>query len=825
MLLQFGYFSFLIAMKKIMGFILLAISSSICFAQSHGKLIKVTVVTEQEQPLAGVTVQLRKIDSTIIQVEVSDKLGVAEFYNLSENNYLLRISHVGFQTIAFDIKNLQQKEGLSQVIRLKQATGVLGNVTVSSAKPFVQFAPDKTIVNVDAGITNAGTSVMDVLEKSPGVTVGRDGTISMKGKPQVMVLIDGKQTQLSGADLQTYLSGISASQVDVIELIDNPGAKYDAAGNTGIINIKTKKLRQKGFNGSLSVSAGQGIYNKSNNSLNLNYRNGKVNLFLNYGNNLSRDMMKMYALRKYFNQNGSDSLLLQQPNLTRTKIRAHNIKAGLDFFATNNTTLGVVFTGAFVDRTTRSYSTIDWMSPDYMIDSTIITYGTRFNEFRRAGININGNHTFSNKDVLSADVDFIRFEIKGGQFFETQLSTPGSVTYATRGNIPSTLDIFTAKLDYTKRFRQYLWEAGMKTAHTKTDNLAEYFFYDGINWYDDLSRSNHFLYDEQISAVYSSLSTDARKWQFQAGLRYEYTGYKANQLGNALVKDSAAKRDYGSLFPSAFITYHADSSNNLTFRFGRRIDRPQFQNLNPFIITINKYTFEGGNPYIRPQYTWNFELVHSYKNLISTGISYSYLKDYFSQIFIIDSNASNINKNVIIYTRGNVGNFQSFGATITLQIPVTKWWNLTRVAVYTHKIIKGVVWKPIEARIHQVNISANNQFQFKKGWAAELSGWYQGNSQIDLQEIVTPRGEMGFGLSKQIMKGKGTLRLNVRDILYTQNYSGYSNFENSDEPFEVKWDSRVARVAFTWRFGKAMKAIKRSSGSAAEETERVGTGN
>lgn len=812
-------------MKSIFGFILLTICSGICFAQSQGKTARIIVVTEQQKPFSGANVQLLNTDSTLIKLQVSDKSGVAEFNNLSANNYLVQVSHTGFQPVIIDIKNLQQNGGLDRVVILSPATGMLNNVSVTTKKQFIEFAPDKTVVNVDAGITNAGTSVMDVLEKSPGVTVGRDGTISMKGKPQVMVLIDGKQTQLSGADLQTYLSGISASQIDVIELIDNPGAKYDASGNSGIINIKTKKLRQIGFNGSLSVSLGHGFYAKSNNSLILNYRNGRVNVFINYGKGLVREMMKMYTLRKYFDQNRNDSLLLQQPNKTKTKISADNIKAGLDFFVSNNTTIGLAFTGAYSDRRTSSVSTIDWMTPDFIIDSTINTWGSRFVDFRRSGVNVYGNHTFSNKDVLSMDVDLISFKINGGQFFETQLSIPGSITYATNGDVPSTLDIFTAKLDYTKRFKQYLWEGGMKTAHTKTNNLAEYSFNNGQGWFDDLSRSNHFLYDERISSVYSSLSTDAKKWQFQGGLRYENTSYKANQLGNAVVKDSAFKKEYGNLFPSAFITYHADSSNSFTFRFGRRIDRPQFQHLNPFIITINKYTFEGGNPYIMPQFTWNFELVHNFKQLISTGISYSYLRDYFSQIFVIDSNSSNVNKNVIIYTRGNVGSFKSFGATVTLQLPVTKWWSLTSVAVYTHKIIKGVVWEPIEARVHQLNISANNQFQFKKGWTAELSGYFQSNSQIDLQESLTPRGEMGFGVSKQIMKGKGTLRLNVRDILYTQNYSGYSLFQNSDEPFKVKWDSRVARISFTWRFGKAMKAVKRSSGGATEETERVGTGN
>ena len=195
--------------------------------------------------------------------------------------------------------------------------------------------------------------------------------------------------------------------------------------------------------------------------------------------------------------------------------------------------------------------------------------------------------------------------------------------------------------------------------------------------------------------------------------------------------------------------------NTFTLRLGRRIDRPQFQNLNPFLVTINKYTFEGGNPFIRPQYTWNIEMMHTYKQLLSTGISYSYLKDYFSQIFIIDSNSSNVNKNIIIYTRGNVGTFHNFGVTASLQVPVTKWWSLTGVAVYNHKIIKGFVWAPIKATVNQLNISLNNQFQFKKGWAAELSGYYLSNSQIDLQETLTPQGELGAGISKQDLKRKG----------------------------------------------------------------------
>jgi iron complex outermembrane receptor protein len=783
------------------------------------------VLSADQMPVNKATVTLLNLDSSVVAVDLTDNNGKVIFSKAAAKQYIIRVSNIGNKTVWRNI-DLSKRSGLiEETIRMEADILLLKDVSVTAKKPAVQFLPDKTVVNVEASISSAGATVMDVLEKSPGITIGRDGTIIMKGKPQVMVLIDGKQTQLTGTDLQAYLSGLSASQVSTIELIDNPGARYDAAGNAGIINIKTKTNKQKGFNGSLSLSLGQGYYTKSNNSINLNYRFGKLNLFANYGVRLGMERMNIWALRKYKDANGNDSLLLQQPNLTTQDITSHNLKTGLDFFATKNTTLGIVFTGNINDREVGSFSTIDWMSPSYHIDSTIITSGTRHIRFERAGINMNARHVIDASSEISGDVDFIKFNINGDQYFQTQLSAPGSTIAATKGYIPSSLDIFTGKLDYSKRFKQLTWEAGLKTAITKTDNLANYYFHDGTAWQADLSRSNHFLYDESINSLYSSIDEQQAKWHWQLGMRYEFTSYKANQLGNSVVKDSSFKRNYGSLFPSGFVSYSADSNNTFTLRIGRRIDRPQFQNLNPFLVTINKYTFEGGNPFIKPQYTWNFELTHNYKGILSTGISYSYLKDYFSQIFIIDSNNSNVNKNTIIYTRGNVGIFKNLGITAILQTPVTTWWNLTTTLVFNNKIIEGYVWRPITARISQLNIALNNQFKFKKGWAGEVSGYYLTKSQIDLQEYLTPQGELDFGASKQIMDNKATLRLTVRDIFHTQNYSGYSTFQNSDEPFKIKWDSRVVRLTFSWRFGKAMKAIKRSAGGAIEETERVGTGN
>ena len=791
------------------------------FAQDK-RTIHITVLNEQKTVLPGSTVYLLGADSLAIRSAATSALGVYVYKEIKAGKYLVMASQSGYNNEYSSLIDLEKNASFSTTITLKVKSSLLKDVTVVSKKPAIEFLADKTVINPDATISNAGATIMDVLEKSPGITVNKDGSIIMKGKPSVTVMIDGKLTQLSGADLQAYLSGIPASQVDVVELIDNPGAKYDASGNAGIINIKMKANKVKGFNGSLNVSAGQGVYSKTGNSLNLNYRNGKLNWFLNYGNRSSKEFQDIWTLRRYVNSNNQDSVLLEQPNFGKNSQDGQNIKTGFDLFLNKKTTLGLVFTGGFFNSRAKTYSDIKWMDPKYKLDSTINTLGENNRRFKRGGINLNGKFKINESSELAADLDYVSFKINGDQKYQTQLIAPGSDILVNKGNIPSRLKIFTAKLDYTKRYKKLVLETGLKTALNKTDNLAEYYLKgNGNDWLPDLSRSNHFLYNESISAAYASVDMEKGKWHWQAGVRFEYTSYKAQQLGNALVKAAAFTKNYGSLFPTAFLSYQVDSNNSFTFRAGRRIDRPPFQQLNPFLTILNKYTFEGGNPFIKPQYTWNFAVAHTYKQMLTSELSYSYLKDYFSQIFIIDSNSSNINKNIIIYTRGNVGSFQNFGITETFQYPLTKWWNITAEAVYNYKIIKGVVWAPLEARISQLNISINNQFQLKNGWSFELSGYYQTRSQIDLQEWLEPQGELNAGVAKQIMKKKGTLKLSVRDLTYFQNYSGYSTFQNSVEPFTIKWDSRVVRLSFSWRFGKTMKAVSRSEGGAADELNRV----
>ena len=340
-----------------------------------------------------------------------------------------------------------------------------------------------------------------------------------------------------------------------------------------------------------------------------------------------------------------------------------------------------------------------------------------------------------------------------------------------------------------------------------------------IGWKEDLGKTNHFLYTENIHALYSNLEKKADRWTLQAGLRYELTNYKANQLGNSLQKDSAFSRDYNSLFPSASVNFEADSMHQFMLSAGRRIDRPAFQKLNPFLFIINKYTYQQGNSLIRPQYTWNMEFSHVFKNMITTTVGYSITKDYFSQLFLSNSDGT------VIYTEGNFSRMRNVSVQLSANASPLSWWSFNAQGTFNHKRIEGVLWEKYIASIGQANFSINNQFKFKKNWSTELSGFYITKSQNDIQEVLEPNGQVAVGVAKQVLKNKATIRLTLRDIFYTQNMTGFTEFKQATEYFKLKRDTRVCTIGFVYRFGKSFKsAVKRSGGGARDEIERVGAG-
>lgn len=809
-------------MRKILHFLLgvcvLSFTTSIS-AQNTGNTDGFTVIitNPQKELLEGAVVEiLNGTSKKLVKSAVTNKNGVSVFYMALSADHIINASFIGFtaKTIALTKEVLADKK---IAIELQPTSGTLNNVSVTARKPFIQQAQGKVLVNVDASLTNAGTTVLEVLEKSPGVMVDKNGGISLQGKAGVLVLIDDKQTYLSGADLNNLLSGMSSSQVEQIELITSPSAKYDASGNAGVINIKTKKNKQVGFNGVLTSAFTQGRYPKGNNSIVMNYRNGKLNAFFTYSNNLNKNFTSIYALRRYYNNSGTLLSLLDQPTLFLSRNFSNTVKAGLDFYASTKTTLGIALTGITVDRNGTSDATASWKNAAGNTDSSIRTLGATGYRFTNGGINLNGKHTISKTQELSVDFDLLKYSINNNQSFTSLFQSAGGYTEGSLGALPSSISIFSAKADYSiQTSKNGKLESGYKASGINTDNVAAYQRYDGISWKEDLGKSNHFLYRENIHALYTSFAQKISKLEFQLGLRYENTNYNGHQLGNSARSDSAFEKNYAGLFPSGYITYQVDSSNAFTVTAGRRIDRPAFQKLNPFVTIINKYTYERGNPFFQPQYSWNMELSHQFKQLLTTTVSYSIIKDYFSQLFLSEGN------DILVYTNGNVGKMYNLGISVAVQATPVKWWTLSGQAIYNYKELKGYQNVNYNSTVSQLNMSMNNQLRLGKIYTAEISGFYTTQARNDLQELLSPTGQMSAGIARPVLNKKGTLKFSVRDIFYTQAMEGNTDFPNADEYFILRRDSRVFNIAFTYRFGKPLKTTRRNSGSAGDEIQRVG---
>jgi iron complex outermembrane recepter protein len=417
------------------------------------------------------------------------------------------------------------------------------------------------------------------------------------------------------------------------------------------------------------------------------------------------------------------------------------------------------------------------------------------------------------------DLDYLQYSTLGKQDFDNQLLETGGYDSVFRSSIPTTIDIYSGKLDLEAGLGGgATLQAGVKLSSSHTDNAATYQDLVGQQWVVDETRSNHFVYQENIQALYTSVEGKFHKIGYQAGLRYEHTGYTANQFGNSVQRDSVVSRDYGSFFPSGYISYTIDSLSSLTLTVGRRTDRPPFQTLNPFLYIINKYTYETGNPYLLPQYTWNFELTHQYGERFTSTLSYSRLTNYFSQIFLADSTGT-----ILFYTQGNVGVVDNYGVSENISVKPAGWWAAQVGAFLNYKWFRGFDGNDYTSSIWQLTANMSNQFGFGRGYAGELTGFYTTRARNDIQELLYPTGQVSMGVSKGVLKKKGTVRVSFRDILYTGAMEGLTSFPDASEYFKIKRDSRVVAVGFTYRFGGTYKVV-RHEGGAGEEEERVQSG-
>ena len=817
-------------MKKLFTTLVFASLGFCSFAQNGGKISGVIQDGGNQKIIDAAAISLLKAkDSSLVKISVTDKEGNFSFENVKDGNYIVSASSIGHtkvysQPLVIDAANTSVAIGTLQLIPVNKN---LAEVVVTSKKQFIERKIDKTVLNVDASITNAGSTAMEVLEKAPGVSVDKDGNISLKGKQGVIIMLDGKPSYISGADLVNFLRNLPASNLDQIEIMTNPSAKYDASGNSGIINIKTKKNKQKGFNGSLSSTYGQGVYGKTNNSLNLNYRVGKVNIFSTLSANYRKGFQQLDINRKYTNPDKSIKATFEQNTQSLRENYNYNAKVGADFYASKKTTLGIVLTGYTTPGKETGTSTSFLQSSTGSVDSIVTADRIENSKWKNGAVNLNLRHTYdSTGRELSADIDFLQYKSGKDQLFTNSIFNPDwtkKYNDQLAGDLPSNIKIYSAKADYTLPLQKTLKiETGVKFSYVTSDNNANYFNVVNGTKNIDWEKTNHFIYKENINAAYINFSKTIKKWGLQAGLRAENTNNQGSQFGNpdqVAHPDSSFKKSYTNLFPTTYVSYNANEKNQFGFSYGRRINRPDYEDLNPFLFFLDKFTYGAGNPFLKPTYAHVFEVSHTYKQFFTTTFNYSHTKDLFNETFEQKGFAT-------IVRQGNFGKVNNISLSANAQVKVAKWWMSMIYAEGRYQEFKGIL-SDEALNIHGTNYTGNinNQFTFKKGWSAELSGFYRTKA-IEGQILIHGIGQVTGGVKKDILKGKGSLKLTVRDMFGPMLVKGNINFQNTQASFSQYSDNRVASLTFNYRFGKPIKGLKnRKSGGADEEKNRVKSAN
>lgn len=816
-------------MRALTIYVFLSILFFSGFGQSMAGKISGSVGEASGKPIEAVSVSLNQ-DSVTQKTVLTDKSGQFRFGNIPAGKYILTLTHIGYTGWSSQpllITAAKPVISLNTIV-LQPAGASLGQVTVIGQRPPIENKIDKMVVNVDASPTNGGLNALEVLEKSPGVTVDNDGKVSLKGKAGVIIMIDGKPTYLSPQDLSNYLKNMPANLLDQVEIMSQPPAKYDAAGNSGIINIITKKNKNNGFNASINLSAIIARYFKSPNSISFNWRQGKVNVYGNYGYSYwegFNDLKANNSLRESRNV-GFDRYSIQS-TYGRFHDYGHTFRAGVDYFADKQTTFGVSVNGTVDKSSFISESTTDFYDSLHRYVQYNVAQSMNRTPETHLGFNANMTRKLDNRgSEISVDGDYIFYDTKGtlnsNNYLFNADKVPSDNPYLLNGLLPSLIDIYTIKSDYKKVLgNDITFEAGLKSSYVTIDNNASYSLYDNTvkAWVFDTLISNHFIYKENINAAYVNWQQKIKKLSLQVGLRAEQT----NTRGDQTVKSISFRQHYFQLFPTTYLNYKVNDDNTFGVSYGRRIERPSYQNLNPFRFQQDRYTYEQGNPNLQPQYSNNIEISYNYKGELNVSANYSKTTNIISDAVINFKEAGDSNYTTYQTTR-NIASERNIGLSLNYSKQLTTAWTINAfVNVYNHRYMGQIDSNNIDVSYGSFNANFNSQYRFKKGWSGEISGWYSGKDYISGVVLAEGRGMFSLGASKSIWNGKGSVKLNLRDPFYLLEFNSHTDLNKGLTHTVSRWDNRRVIFSFVYRFGKTTGGQQqRRGGSASDEQSRVG---
>jgi len=777
----------------------------------HGKIIDST----GKPVMTANVLLLSSKDSVLVKGMLSAETGLYNFENIVAGSYLISATHTGANpayTQRFEISENQENIDMG-VIRLHETSVTLADVTVTVKKPLYEQKIDRLQINVAASIVLAGTSALDVLERSPGVRVDRmSSSLSINGKGGVIVMINGKRNYMDISALVQMLAAMPSDNIERIEIITTPSANYDAQGDAGIINIVLKANNQYGTNGTYSVTLGYNRGFEPTGNFNFNHRKNKVNVFGNYyfyGSTALQTTTNYRAvnyqgdLKENYSENNRDPIVHQ-----------HNMQVGMDYEINKKSIIGILATGYY--RSWKMTSTnFARVSTNGIIDTTATVINDEIHNTANLGINLNWQYTFDENEKLTLNGDYLHYTDDNPNDYENSYFAHDGTFLSeekmkSSKNTPLTLWIGAA--DYSKKLSEKIdLETGLKATVSQFENTVVVRSLQQNSWVTDSTLSGNQNLKENIGAAYLSFAFKmSKKTSVKLGLRYEYTN---TNLGSD-TREDLVDRQYGNLFPSFYLLHSFNENNSINFSYSRRIWRPGFFVLAPYVIFYDPKTFFTGNPALQPAITDAVNTSYTYKNKMVT-FSYSYTAHPIQSLYKIDEAT---NRMIMAYMNSN--NNQFLGLSFSLPFKITKWWNMQNSLDGYLQMVSTFYKDDVQKKYRTYYIYSTQSFALPKNFFMEVSGYYSSGWGWGLSKW-SPSASLDIGMQKKFPKKKSDLRLSVRNILNTQDGTGTTSVpeQNLFIKTHFNWSDTNFSLTFTRSFGNDKIKGKRQRATGAEEEQ------
>lgn len=776
---------------------------------AQSQYIQGTVKDEKGNPQPFVSIVIAKLpDSTFVTSVISEESGQFKTPIIKSGKYLIKSTSVGFLPYYQNIEVFTQN--LLLEIILKASNELLTEVTVTSKKPVIEAKGDKLVFNVVAASNTVGLNGLEVLRKSPGVTIDQQNNLMLKGRSKVQVYINGKPSMIQGNELASFLKSLRASDIQAIEMSTTPGASYDAAGGGGVINIQLKNNLKTGLNGSISTTAMQGVTPKGEGNIAVNYSNYKWNVLTS----ISTDNGIWHGTEDVVNMT-SEKKIVRLNSFDNENRRGLSIRFRSDYKMSKKSTIGFELLKSTnienreVIGNTQIFNTSTDTSPQVKLNSLNNT--NKNNDVFNIGL----NYRFENEHKLKwgIDADWNSNIIRSSSFQPNLYVNPvsGSTVMSRTYSIiaPVNIGIKMIKSDFEIPLNTSAkLNIGAKYSNVESNNNFDLYNINKSEQLLDSSQSNYFKYIERIAAGYVSLAGQKGKWEYSLGLRLERTHSTSQLTTLGRNQNKLVDTSYLNVFPSLSLTYTLNDNNAFSLSYRYSIDRPDYNDLNPFERRINDYNSSKGNPFLRPQFTNTIELGYTLFQSMNFTLNYSHTKDFAA--YVTDRGINESTKQEVFFdiTR-NLDRMQQYGANLSFPITISKWWQ-GFVNIYSNYTIFKANFdagKVIDRKVFGGGLWVQQQMEFGKGWSFDLSGWYDLNSTCGVA-ISNPIGVFDAGVTKKILKDRSSIKLMFNDLFRGSSWNSTSQIGNFTTYSKGTWEGRYIAINFNYRFGILKSEVK-----------------